>query len=143
MSVAVTPTGPRVHSTHGDRLNHEFAYCSSAAGHPLGYIRRRADPDPAPDARPSGCAGHFAVNSWFSLSPRIEVYDDKDGFITGAKQRLKEFTMTAEVKMQKGFLTRLEYRRDWSDTRYFDRGNGNHKNMNTLLVGFVVYFGPK
>jgi len=92
-----------------------------------------------------GVAARFAANSWFAISPRFEYYKDRDGFITLVAQALKEFTITAEMKMQKGFLTRFEYRRDWSDKPYFDRGNqtGNHKSMDTLLVGFVVYFGPK
>ncbi len=92
-----------------------------------------------------GFAARRQINSWFAMSPRIEFYDDKNGFITGTPQKLKEFTITGEVKMQKGFLTRLEYRKDWSDKPYFDRGNqtGNHKSQDTLLIGFVVFFGPK
>lgn len=92
-----------------------------------------------------GFAHRYTVNDWFALSPRFEVYDDKNGFITGTKQKLKEFTMTAEFKMKEGFLSRLEYRRDWSDKPFFDRGNdlANYKNQDTLLVGFIVYFGPK
>ena len=36
------------------------------------------------------------------------------------------------------------FRRDMSNQPYFDRGNelASSKNMNTLLAGFVVYFGP-
>ena len=92
-----------------------------------------------------GLAGHFVANSWFSVSPRFELYNDGGGLITGKTQRLKTFTWTAEIKMAKGFLTRAEYRRDWSNVAFFDRGNeaGSSKNQNTFLVGFVVYFGPK
>ena len=92
-----------------------------------------------------GIAGHFVANSWFSVTPRWEIYNDGGGLITGQVQRLQSFTWTAEAKMAKGFLTRAEYRRDWSNQAYFDRGNenGSAKNQNTFLVGFVVYFGPK
>ena len=92
-----------------------------------------------------GIAGHFVANSWFSVSPRWEIYNDGGGLITSKVQRLQTFTWTAEVKMAKGFLTRAEYRRDWSNQPFFDRGNepGSSKNQNTFLVGFVVYFGPK
>jgi hypothetical protein len=92
-----------------------------------------------------GLAGHFVANSVFSVSPRWEIYNDGGGLITGAVQRLQSFTLTGEIKMAKGFLTRAEYRRDWSNGAYFDRGNenGSAKNQNTFLVGFVVYFGPK
>jgi hypothetical protein len=90
-------------------------------------------------------AHRYAVNDWFALAPRFEVYDDRKGFITGTPQQLKEFTMTAEFKLKEGFLTRAEYRRDWSDKPYFDRGNelGSAKSQSTFLVGFVAYFGPK
>jgi len=42
-------------------------------------------------------------------------------------------------------LSRIEYRRDWSDQPFFDRGAGNgvHRNQNTLLAGLVVYFGDQ
>jgi hypothetical protein len=90
-------------------------------------------------------AHRYAFNNWFAVSPRFEVYKDAQGFITGKAQTLKEFTMTAELKMKEGFLTRFEYRSDWSDKPFFDRGNepASHKSMTTLLVGFVAYFGPK
>lgn len=94
-----------------------------------------------------GIAGafHYAPTTWFSLTPRAEWYNDADGFITGTRQKLKEFTMTGEFKMAQGFLTRLEYRRDWSDQPFFDRGAGtaNYKNQDTVLIGFVAFFGPK
>lgn len=92
-----------------------------------------------------GMAGHFIANNWFSVTPRWEIYNDGGGLITGKVQRLQSFTFTGEVKMAKGFLTRAEYRRDWSNQPYFDRGNepGSHKNQDTFLLGFVVYFGPK
>jgi hypothetical protein len=90
-----------------------------------------------------GLAGHFVANSWFSVSPRWEIYNDGGGLITGQVQRLQSFTFTAEAKIATGFLTRAEYRRDWSNQPYFDRGNenGSAKNQNTFLVGFVAFFG--
>ena len=88
-------------------------------------------------------AARYQANSWFALSPRLEWFNDADGFNTGTAQQLKEFTLTGEFKMAKGLLTRLEYRRDWSDQPFFNRGNqlANHKNQDTLLVGVVAYFG--
>lgn len=81
----------------------------------------------------------------FSLIPRVEWFDDADGFSTGTAQKLKEFTLTGEMKMKEGLLTRLEYRHDWSDKAFFDRGNepGSSKTQDTLLIGFVAFFGPK
>ena len=89
-------------------------------------------------------AAKIAPTSMFALTPRIEWFDDTDGFSTGTVQKVKEFTITAEVKMKEGMFTRFEYRRDWSDKRFFERGaTGLSKNQNTLLIGFVAYFGPK
>ena len=89
-------------------------------------------------------AARVAVNGWFALSPRVEWFNDADGFNTGVAQKLKEFTCTAEFKMKEGFLSRMEYRRDWSDMPFFDRGGvpASFKNQDTLLLGFVAYFGP-
>jgi hypothetical protein len=90
-------------------------------------------------------AARFAVTDKVAISPRLEWFKDRDGFSTGTVQSLKEFTLTGEYKWAEGLLGRLEYRRDWSDQPFFDRGAGlaAHKNQDTLLVGFVAYFGPK
>ena len=47
--------------------------------------------------------------------------------------------------MKEGFFTRVEYRKDWSNVDFFNRGNhtANHGNQDTVLVGMVAYFGPK
>jgi hypothetical protein len=78
----------------------------------------------------------------FAVSPRYEWYKDRDGFITGGSRTLQEFTLTGDYRLKEGLLTRLEYRRDWSDTPFFDCGNepGSAKSMNTFLIGFVVFF---
>ena len=90
-------------------------------------------------------AARVALNSWFALAPRLEWFNDADGFATGTAQKLKEVTMTAEVKFKEGILGRLEYRRDWSNVPFFDRGAvpGSSRSQPTLLAGFVAYFGPK
>jgi hypothetical protein len=90
-------------------------------------------------------AGRVLGGEHFALSPRFDWYKDRDGFITTVAQTMKEFTLTADWKWAEGFLSRFEYRRDWSDQPFYDRGNGiaNAREMNTLLAGFVVYFGPR
>lgn len=89
-------------------------------------------------------AARFAVNPWLALAPRLEWFNDADGFATGTAQKLKEATMTAEFKMREGVFTRLEYRRDWSNRPYFDRGAdlARSRNQDTVLLGLVAYFGP-
>lgn len=90
-------------------------------------------------------AARFALNKWFAFTPRLEWFNDADGFNTGTAQKLKEFTMTGEFKMIEGVLARLEYRRDWSNQKFFDRGNSpaSSKNQDTLVLGVVAFFGPK
>jgi hypothetical protein len=89
-------------------------------------------------------AGRVLGGDHFALSPRFDWYHDRDGFITTVAQKMKEFTLTADWKWTEGLLTRLEYRRDWSDQPFYDHGNDvmNATKMNTILVGFVAYFGP-
>ena len=85
------------------------------------------------------------LNETWAFSPRYDWYKDRDGFITGVAQTLQEFTFTVDAKIRNSFLTRFEFRRDWSDQPFFDRGNQtmNWDNQNTLLVGFVYQFGPE
>lgn len=85
-------------------------------------------------------AARFAPREWFAISPRLEWLGDAQGFVTGTAQSLKEFTLTAEFKTTARVLLRPEYRRDWSDRPFFDRGAGTaaHRNQHTLLVGIVA-----
>jgi hypothetical protein len=94
-----------------------------------------------------GIAGalHYQATSKIAFTPRLEWFKDRDGFSTGVAQDLKEFTITGEYKMVEGLLARLEYRRDWSNQPFFDRGNNPavFKHQNTLVLGVLAFFGPK
>ncbi len=92
-----------------------------------------------------GGAARFQLTKTIAFSPRAEYYYDKDGFITGTAQKLKEVTLTGEYKLAEGLLTRLEYRRDWSDQAVFERGDNPavSRNQSTVLIGLVAFFGPK
>ncbi|MGE3706449.1 MAG: porin [Vicinamibacterales bacterium] len=79
----------------------------------------------------------------FAWAPRFEWFDDTDGFVTGASQALKEFTLTAEVKHPKGLIFRAEYRRDWSDEDYFLKGESPVDNQNTFTIAFIYAFSSK
>ena len=117
--------------------------------------------------------------SKWSFTPRFEVFDDADGFAMigqdgtsnfteGAvpiRQTVKEITVTGEYKILEGLMWRAEYRYDWSNQPFFERGGGsgnpfvctgfspaacpagfglqNSKNQNTVTVAFIGYFGPK
>jgi hypothetical protein len=53
--------------------------------------------------------------------------------------------MTAEGKVTRGLLARLEYREDWSDQKFFERGStpGLVKNQATLMLGVIAFMEPK
>ncbi len=83
------------------------------------------------------------------LANRIEFLDDSQGRSTGFEQNLRENTLTFEVQPIKDdarFLTRIEYRRDWSDIPFFgcpSCDGGLSMDQNTFTVGFMWVFGPK
>ena len=94
----------------------------------------------------SGIAGaaRFQATSRLAFSPRVEYFDDHNGFMTGAAQKVKEATFTGEYKWVEGLMSRLEYRRDWSDQRFFTAGYGGlSKDQSTLTLALLGYFGPK
>lgn len=92
-----------------------------------------------------GGAARFQLTKNMAFSPRVERYYDKDGFITGTAQKLHEVTLTGEYKLADGLISRLEYRRDWSNQAIFERGDTPNavKHQNTILIGLVAFFGPK
>ena len=93
-----------------------------------------------------GFAGYlkYQPNAWFAFIPRAEYYDDKDGFTTGAAQKVKEVTVTAELKHKDGVMMRLEYRRDFSDSKFFLKKVAEPvKNQDVFTIGFVYAFSSK
>ncbi|HXJ40121.1 MAG TPA: porin [Bryobacteraceae bacterium] len=89
-----------------------------------------------------GVAGRLQTTERTAVAVRYENYDDRNGFITGQSQSLNSFTLTGECKWQQGLISRLEYRRDWSDKPFFERGTlGVNKNQSTLTLGFIAWFG--
>ena len=83
------------------------------------------------------------VTDIFAVAPRFEIFDDGDGFASGAPQSLKEFTLTGEFKHKQGMIFRVEYRRDWSDVDFFVKDSLPVNNQNTFTMAFVVPFSSK
>ena len=75
---------------------------------------------------------------------RYERLDD-EGLFGGIDQVLQEVTATLEYKFADGFLVRGEFRRDWSNERFFTgrRPGDLRDHQNTALVGLVWWFGNK
>ena len=68
-----------------------------------------------------------------SVAVRGEVFNDEDGSRTGTAQRLKEVTLTWEIRLNGGLILRPEYRHDGSDQPSFD--NGTKNSQNTVALG--------
>lgn len=91
----------------------------------------------------TGGAAYFkyAFNNKLAFSPRFEVFNDKDGLRTGVAQTVKDITLTQEVKLMNNFLTRFEYRRDFSNQKFFTNSVGAARdNQNTFTVGLSYFF---
>jgi len=102
---------------------------SSAPGHVdggAGYIRYQLSPKTA-------------------LGGRMEYFSDADGLYSGTSQALKEFTGTYEYKFGEGFLSRVEYRRDWSNVPFFltNKPGVLSPDQPTLTLGLVWWVGGK
>ncbi len=94
------------------------------------------------DAKWDGLAGivKYDFSEKYSLAVRGEYFDDKDGARTGTAQKLKEVTVTPEIRLNGGVILRPEYRHDWSDKETFDivGAAATKKSQDTLALG-VMY----
>jgi Putative beta-barrel porin-2, OmpL-like. bbp2 len=98
------------------------------------------------DSSWQGFAGYlkYQANDWFAVIPRYEYYNDGDGFTTTLAQNVQEFTLTLEFKHKDGFLTRVEYRGDFSDEAFFHTDSDSlKKNQNVFTIGWVYSFSSK
>ena len=118
----------------------------------LDYIQAHAPGGPATSWGMGGYArGHLSAR--MRVAYRIEFLDDSQGRATGFEQNLREQTLTFEVQPVKDdprFLTRLEWRRDWSDLPFFSctgrracDENGRATSQTTFTAGFMWVLGPK
>lgn len=84
----------------------------------------------------AGTVVRYAPFNRLSFSPRLEWFEDAQGFSTGLKQRLMETTVTAEYRISKYFTGRLEFRRDWSNQPFFEVGPQSNpaRAQNTLAI---------
>ena len=83
----------------------------------------------------------YAFNNRFAFSPRFEVFNDHDGLRSGLGQTIKDITLTQEIKLFNNFITRLEFRRDFSNQKFFTNSVGDAKNnQNTFIVGVSYFF---
>ena len=90
------------------------------------------------DAKWSGLSAvaKYDINETYSLAVRGEYFDDKDGYRTGTVQKMKEVTVTPEIRLDGGLIVRPEYRHDISDKQSFN--DGTKKKQDTIALG-VMY----
>ena len=88
--------------------------------------------------------GRVQANKWVAFVPRVEWFEDPQGFMTGAAQTLKEVTLTGEVKLADNLFWRLEFRRDMSDVASFKKDTGVMvKDQSTVAFGLLYSFSTK
>lgn len=94
-----------------------------------------------------GVAGYlrYAPTERLAFIPRIEWFDDHNGFSTGTAQRVKEFTMTGEYKLRPALITRFELRRDWSNQPFFPKSDPSvlARSQTTALAGLIWTFSTR
>jgi putative OmpL-like beta-barrel porin-2 len=93
----------------------------------------------------TGIAGYvkYAFNDLYAVSTRYEYYNDHDGFTTGTAQHLNEFTGTFQRTVAHHLITRLEFRRDFSNRPVFTKGATPVMGQNTMAAGLVYAFDSR
>jgi hypothetical protein len=110
------------------------------------YVLERDQTNSAPIHTAGGAFyTRYQLGKKFALGGRSEYLTDRGGLYTGATQALKEATLTAEYKFAEGFVTRIEWRHDFSNQRYFltDTLGLLSKQQTTATIGVVWWFGKK
>lgn len=81
----------------------------------------------------------------FSLAERFGYLSDHGAIFSGQPQALKATTTTATYQPADGFQLRAEFRRDFSNQRFFvtDRPGVLRPSQTTALLGAIWWFGGK
>jgi len=88
---------------------------------------------------------HYQATSRIGLAGRAEYLSDRGGLYTGKTQALKEVTLTYDYKLAEGFVTRLEWRRDFSNQPFFftDQLGILSNHQNTATLGLIWWWGNR
>jgi hypothetical protein len=91
-----------------------------------------------------GAYARYQLTPAAAAGVRYERLDD-EGLFGGIDQVLHEVTLTAEYEFADGFLVRGEFRRDWSNERFFPAPTAAtpRAHQNTVLAGLVWWIGNK
>lgn len=85
-----------------------------------------------------------AALDWLNVSPRLEWFDDPQGFRTGTAQTLREVTLTSRFAVHQGVTFSAEYRHDWSNRASFEARDGSMRDsQNTVAFGLSYTWSPR
>lgn len=96
-----------------------------------------------------GVTAKYALPRSWNVGARAEYFDDRGGLFSGTTQALKEGTVildhTFATGPAGGFLARAEYRRDWSNRKFFlsDTAGVLKPAQSTATLGLVYWWGTK
>lgn len=87
----------------------------------------------------------YAMPQNWNLGGRTEYFDDRGGLFSGTTQALKEATVVIDHNVAPGFLARAEYRRDFSNQRFFltDTAGALVHAQTTAELGLIYWWGTK
>ncbi len=92
----------------------------------------------------NGVVGYarFGLSDTFALVFRGEIFNDRDGARTGVAQKLKEVTLTPELKVGSHLVFRGDLRVDFSDKEVFEGPDGvlTKKQQPTVLLNALYTF---
>jgi hypothetical protein len=98
---------------------------------------------PGETASWSGIAAYarLGITDAFAFCLRAEYFNDADGARTGTIQKLKELTVTPEIKVSSLVIFRGDLRVDWSNADVFSKKDGVFKgNQATVLLNGIYIF---
>lgn len=92
-----------------------------------------------------GFAAKYALPRNWNVGARTEYFDDRGGLFSGTTQALKESTVVLDHTFAPGFISRAEYRRDWSNQRFFlsDTAGALLHAQTTATLGLMYWWGTK
>ena len=84
----------------------------------------------------------LGVTPTFALAFRGEYFDDQDGVRTGTVQKLKEVTLTPELRVSSHLVLHADLRVDFSDEEVFEDSDGafTKKEQPTLFLNVLYFF---
>lgn len=84
---------------------------------------------------------NYQFTDRFHLAGRVEAFVDADGFRTGLPQKLWEYTITPTFWVTPKLLTRVEFRSDHSNEKFFLEG-GQAASHQESIFGEVAFMFP-